>query len=138
MTRELTPLEALERIEKAIIELYINKNIPHPECPDTEKYVNKSWHFDIIETALKENEELKTSYLNNLLNEKSKEYIYKKLKALEIIKKHFKGLLKIDYDEEHEFYEIWVENEYKDVFVIASGQGKEEYDLLKECFNNEH
>lgn len=49
-------------------------------------YDEYSKAVDIVENALKENERLKCSYLENLLNEESKDYISKKLKALEIIK----------------------------------------------------
>lgn len=56
------------------------------------------------------------------------------LKTLEIIKKLFKGHLNIDYDKNHDFYEIWISTEYEDI-VIASGQGKEEFDLLKEVLS---
>lgn len=70
-------LEALERIKR-------EAGIPY----FSSLYDIDMWRedFKTIETALKENEELKISYLENLLNEQSKEYIYKELKALEIIK----------------------------------------------------
>lgn len=54
-----------------------------------------------------------------------------KLKAFEIIKKLLKGKLNIDYDKKYDFYEICISTKYEDI-VIACGQGKEEYEFLKE------
>ena len=73
-------LKALKRIKK-MYEYFVKENRDlEPKLMICEKE-----DFKIIENALKENERLKTSYLRNLLNEESKEYIYKKLVALEII-----------------------------------------------------
>lgn len=59
------------------------------------------------------------------------EIIEKELKALEIIKTLKDVDFIIDYDEEHDCWVLSVECEY-DQLQIASGYGKDKYDLLKE------
>lgn len=110
MSKELTPLEALEKLTNYKCSCMSEKI----ECKN------------IIKKALEENERLKTSYLEKILNEESKEYIYKKLKALEIIieKGVAVGMLQLE--------EVGLQ-EYND-FI---GDKKlyltqEEYDFLKE------
>lgn len=109
MSKELTPLQALETIK--------NNYLLQNELIGNE--------IDIIETALKDYEKLK------LKGDEIKDYLYyshkefledrKKLKALEIIKKIFQ------YDVEVNGNEIF-EEEYEPNEVIT----KEEYELLKE------
>ena len=89
-------------------------------------------NIDIIETALKnyenlkqENEQLKTSYLENLLNEESKEYIYKKLKALDTIKERF--TIQFSKSDLPNYYGI-MQIGTNPVYIKT----QEEYDLLKE------
>lgn len=82
--------------------------------------------YEIVEKALKENEQLKTSYLENLLNEQSKEYIYKKLKALEIIKTKPQATLWLIQVCDREM-------EYEDmIYFFKEDITKEQFDLLKE------
>lgn len=80
--------------------------------------------FKLIEKTLKENERLKTSYLENLLNEESKEYIYKKFTALEIIKEKQVNVFIFLHSGDLATYNDMVEDERK--------LNQEEFDLLKE------
>ncbi len=57
--------------------------------------------------------------------------IEKELEALEIIKTLKDVDFIIDYDEEHDCWVLSIECEY-DRLQIASGYGKDKYDLLKE------
>lgn len=112
MSKELTPLEALNiLVGMAVVQ--------------QRAYTIKP----IIEKALKETERLKTSYLENLLNEESKEYIYKKLKVLEIVKEK-----KVDVDLllkslDSEMYNVVFENWNR---PERNQLTQEEYELLKE------
>lgn len=67
-----------------------------------------------------------SDYLN-----KNLDIIEKELKALEIIKKSSDCELILAYDEEHNFWSLGGKQDDAR-FCIASGFGKEEYDLLKE------
>lgn len=65
--------------------------------------------------------------------EKAKELvkpIEKKLKAFEFIKNGYADF-EIGYDKEHDYWELFIELEDMK-YVLASGEGKEEYELLKE------
>lgn len=86
-------------------------------------------NYEIIEKELKDFERLKTSYLENLLNEQSKEYIYKKLKALEIIK----NKCEIELGEENGSYYLHIDYDYGyDLGSVYIELTKKEYDLLRE------
>lgn len=112
MNKDLTALEALNNIKN----LFIGSSI------------NPTQQFEIIETALKENEKLKklykvelknTAYYNNLA--------LKYRKALEIIKKkkvNVWTLLETKTCAEYNFKEVIVKTKRKLI--------EEEYDLLKE------
>lgn len=106
-------LEALEKlVDKLAIKKYDeNGNLIYWESTTDNEYT-------IIEKELKEYENLKISYLENLLNEQSKEYIYKKLKAL---------------DEILALYDKWLGNEMSDFeFFTLLNEIAHKYDLLKE------
>lgn len=90
--------------------------------------------LDIIETELKENNELKTRNYELL---KESEHFYnernKYKQTLEIIKKEISDCLEFYYDKEHDYGEVWcIQNEEESRVLIASANSKEEFDLLKE------
>lgn len=60
----------------------------------------------------------------------------KKDKFAEIIKKSIYVELNFEYDEDTERWYVWVDCEGYQVSIFE-GQGKEEYDLLKEVLTNE-
>ena len=109
MSKELTPLEALENLTCIAQESDCERRQSNwSHTPNELK--------EIIETALKKQEQDQ-----------------KKLKALEIIKKEISGCLEFYYDEEHDYGEVWcVQNEEESSVLIASVDSKEEYNLLKE------
>ena len=120
----MKPLEALDKINTMFL-TYAPRHIRE------DKELNEDL-FECIRSALEENERLKTSYLENLLNEESKRYIYKKLKALEIIKEK-----RVDVNDFLTFVDLKSYNEW----VVACDENKlrvltqEEYKLLKEIFS---
>ena len=82
--------------------------------------------LEIIEKELKEIEQLKTSYLGNLLNEETQKYICERLKAFDIIKtKH------VDF---HHFYKMcsYGLQEYNDSVWENECLTREEFELLEE------
>jgi len=132
MSKELTPLEALERI----------KNIPILSTPESTQKIFYDKHkkeLDLIESALKNYQDL-TEYVDTLQGDR--DYWYNtaiknenKLKALEIIKEH---RLDIDWflqfvrqDIDYKYYVYCVEqgdNKFAKRFLLT----EEEYNLLKE------
>lgn len=125
---EPTPLEALDKI--------LNQNtlsVPERKVISfREKYKEE---VDIIETALKENTELKRQNFNLLCNngelrEKCKDNA-KKLKALDIIicKKVDCDFLDDEWAEENYEYALENYNLNHDIELT-----RKEYNLLKECF----
>ncbi len=115
MSKELTPLQALEKLTNYKCSCMSEKI----ECKN------------IIETALKDYERLKTSYLEKILNEESKEYIYKKLKALEIIKEKRVDVALLILCENAEDYNFQISliNEDNENYKELT---QEEYELLVE------
>lgn len=118
-------IETLEGIMHASVGDYIITGVNGEKYPCKPDIFEKTYelvkenNYEIIEKALEENKRLKASYLENLLNEESKEYIYKQLKALEIIKKC------CSLSEKYRQNSI--------VGVLCSSEiSQEEYDLLKE------
>lgn len=62
----------------------------------------------------------------------TKEYetIEEELKALKILIQNKDVEFNIGYDEEHDYWAVFCECE-GDIFCLASGSGKEKYDLLR-------
>lgn len=122
MSKELSPLEALERIKKA--RYFVDFELDAKVSEDYKK------ELDIIETALKENEYLKTELLGQ------SQELNVKNKALEIIKKK-----KVDIKDLYKvlsFYLIHLDCELKEYIYYNSLKTAEErltekeYNLLKE------
>lgn len=87
--------------------------------------------FATIEKELKENERLKASYLENLLNEESKETLYDKLKALEILKRidvNIQELLGWLLDNDYDGYFDSVIDKVEDIRYVLT---KQEFIFLK-------
>ena len=125
MEKQLSPLEALEKIKDFIVELTNVKGIRHTECPNTELWVIRNFNLDIIETALKRQEllELDLRIANNNLK-----YAEKKLKALEIIKeKQVDCWALVRFDKN---YRDLTDGDFGYISAIKLSQ--EEFDLLKE------
>lgn len=115
MSKELTPLEALKRHRKSIVDLLDNGSIL-PEL----HYVFMQ-ELNIIETALKKLDEAENCVFT------SKEDVKKELKALEIIKDKEVNVFIFLHSGDLETYNDMVEENRK--------LTQEEYDLLKEVFN---
>ena len=108
MTKELTPLEALEKI----VDTY---------CID-----NMDEEISIIETALKENKTLKERIiLNKASFNMAKQQYEKKLKALETLKNE------LGFDKQSFFVEVDEEGNKKYYFE-GREIDKDKFDLLKE------
>lgn len=105
MNKELTPLEALEKLRQ--------NNVDDSHLFDDEL-------LDIIETALNELKIMKEIIADILTREEED-----KLKALEIIKEKTKYFVEFD-------------NNTKTIYIdSALDCDNEEYDLLKEVFDND-
>lgn len=123
MNKQLTPLEALERLRpKTTYSPYYTRN-------------EKRYYCDIIETALKENVELKQMIRN--FNEAIGEpqiippNVEKQLKALEIIKEN----LLVGYDEntnDKSCLTLGIKIDKDNVVIIYETFDKTKIDLLKE------
>lgn len=121
MNKELSPLEALKNIKLKLMRSYDNSFGMNGNVMFSKK-------IPIIETALKENERLKICYLENLLNEESKEYIYKKIKALNVIKAK-----RVNVRCLMSGWNLWRYNSYK----AHENLTQEEYTLLREVLNSD-
>lgn len=122
MNKELTPLEAIDRVKNHLEVLYMSCDNDGSESGSV------YYELDIIETALKEKENIEKT-INELFSENGKVIttidIKKKLKALEIIKKK-----RVDVN----CFLIYDLKRYND--FIAKNEfmklTQEQYDLLKE------
>ena len=108
ITGELTPLEALKRYRQ---------------------YLTIT-DFDIIEKALKDYQTIKIQCVSELLNEISREYVYRQLKALAIIKYKWVNvdlLIRCHYVDVYnmEMRTYAINHKFQDLT-------QQEYDLLKE------
>lgn len=115
MSKELTPLQALERIKS-----HYNDRV----CVDILE------DFDLIETALKRLEKIETTTHSVL-----REDIVKELKALEIIKKkrvNVDALIKYIKTNAVDDIPLCWYNEYIALFEEDRCLTEEEYDFLKE------
>ena len=111
----MKPLEALEDLRKDA------KN----HLDEHTKYLND--RLGIIEKVLIENERLKTSYLENLLNEESKEYIQNRLQALEVIIDYGVDVAEIMICRDYDQYEARFCGNVKGRVKLT----KNKFDLLK-------
>ena len=129
-------LEALENIQDTLVDIAIFRNIKHPECPDTVKWVRQTTGIDIIETALKEKENMEKT-VDELFSENGKVVtifdIKNKLKALKIIKEYSADIT----------FDIVTETEWAYVLrvfwfqepIMFLSMDKEKFDLLKEVLS---
>lgn len=131
MSKELTPLQALEKlVDRLAIKKYDeNGNLIYWQSTTDNEY-------PIIKTAIKENETLKECYENELKNTAYYNNLALKYKkAVEIIKEH---LLDIDWflqfvtqNISYQHYVYCIEQS-NNAFAKRFLLNKEEYDLLKE------
>ena len=123
MSKELTPLQALKDLREDA-KHHLDSHI---------EYLNE--RLDVFENTLKENERLKCSCLENLLNEESKDYVRKKLYALDIIKYKWVNvdnfINRINRDTYYKEYKRLC-GLYKIMVFSATELTEYEYDLLKE------
>ena len=113
MSKELTPLEALDRLR----------------CFKT---LNRDYEFKIIETALQEYEELQKDYCEVVEKwSKCPEKNNKKIKALDIIKDKPLTLHLISKCADYDEY-LFVASRIIDAYQFGYTYDKEEFDLLKE------
>ena len=113
MSKELTPLEALEYFRTEVVDSY-----------------DGMFRYEIIETALKEYKELKQDYemLKEeyfLLDKDYEKVIKPKLKALEIIKEKRVDIYHIQSTNKVDKYNFWKQ-------ITSKSLKKKEYELLKE------
>lgn len=130
MSKELTPLEALEKAKMDMN--YHRKYECHYYYPKEER----EEYFSIIETALNESNGIKSSldFLYEEFNIKNFTDLQNKLKVLEIIKEllDLKFIERPDLDNTMYYAVVVRPKGYEPFGMVKKIGSKEEYDLLKE------